>query len=409
MSYFDTKRGPVTEVHLNHPTHLPVYQKVRQYARHAAEGPPILLLCGGSGARELSETLIHYTHHSVHVLPTFDDGGSSRELRLKFDMPPPGDLRNRLMALSDMSKSGNPEVSRLFQTRLPASGSPKDLEEQLLAFLDDGHPQMAKIEARYRRIILNHLDRFVQQKPQDFDLRRGSIGNFVIAGAYLSIGDMDSVIFEFSALAAVRGQVYSVCSGGGRYHLRAVFEDGQIVVGQSSITGESHPPISELAIVERNESDWAQVSPPLNPLVAQALRKTSLVAYTMGSFYTSLVSNLLVAGMGEAIRQCRRPKVFVANLRRDEETPEMTVSMMLKELFRYVRRSDPNPGAMSDYVNYVLVGTHGESSQGGRVPIDLERIKELGVEPIVLPLERVDHKTLVHDVQLVTAALLSLC
>ena len=307
MSYFDTKRGPATEVQLNHPTHLPVYKKVRHYARHPAEGPPLVLLSGGSGARELSETLIHYTHHSVHVLPTFDDGGSSRELRLKFDMPPPGDLRNRLMALSDMSMSGNPEVSRLFQTRLAANGSAEALNAQLSAYLDEGHPQMAKIEARYRRIIVNHLARFVQQKPDDFDLRRGSIGNFVIAGAYLSVGDLDSVVFEFSALAAVRGQVYSVCRGGERYHLQAEFDDGEKLVGQSAITGEPHPPISELAIVEKTPSGWVRVSPSLSPLVEQALRKTSLVAYSMGSFYTSLVSNLLVTGMGKAIRLAKRP------------------------------------------------------------------------------------------------------
>ncbi|MFH1130843.1 MAG: 2-phospho-L-lactate transferase CofD family protein, partial [Pseudomonadota bacterium] len=245
MDYFDTKHGPTSLVQLSHPTLLPVYGKVERYGRHPMEGPPVLLLSGGNGARLLAKTLMQYTHNSVHVLPTFDDGGSSRELRKQFGMPPPGDLRNRLMALSDMTMRGNPEVGRLFQTRLPNEGTCEQLQEMLEGFLREDHPQMAKIESRYRRIIRKHLETFVQNKPKEFDLRGGSIGNFVITGAYLSVGDLESVIFEFSALAAVRGHVYPVCTGA-NYHLKAVFDNGKELIGQSSISTQDHPHICRL-------------------------------------------------------------------------------------------------------------------------------------------------------------------
>ena len=218
----------ITQVQLNHPTLLPVYTKVHNYEHHPKEGPPLALLSGGSAARSLAETLIRYTHNSTHVLPMFDDGGSSRELRKKLGMPPPGDLRNRLMAMSDMSMSGNPEVSRIFRTRLPAEGSAVYLQDELDQFLAESHPQMTKIERPYRRIIINHLKRFNSCKPADFDLRGGSIGNFVIAGAYLSVGDLESVIFEFSALAAVLGSVIPVCSSGD-LHLKAEMTDGSVM------------------------------------------------------------------------------------------------------------------------------------------------------------------------------------
>jgi CofD-related protein of GAK system len=409
MKFFETKRGPVVEILLNHPTTLPVYKKVENYESHPKEGPPITLLSGGTGARRLSETLMRFTHSSSHVLPMFDDGGSSRELREKLQMPPPGDLRNRLMALSDMTMSGNPEVSRLFRTRLPKEGTSGALSRQFEEFLTDTHPQMRRIERRYRRIIINHLERFNRLKPADFDLRGGNIGNFVIAGAYLSVGDLESVIFEFSALAAVRGDVYPVCNGGS-YHLKAEFDDGEVWIGQSRITSQSHPPIRRLAIVEDRGAEHAEIQPRLNPLAERAIRKAALISFTMGSFYTSIVPNLLVDGMGRAIRETKRPKVFVANLQRDKETPDMAVSDMLREIQRYLRMSDSRPGEMDDYIHYVLAGTHGRSTEDGRLPVDTEEILDLGVEPIVLPLATEGPEGEVqHDPELVAAVLLSLC
>ena len=395
----------MTRVRLAHPTHLPVYRKVEHYRRHPMEGPPLTLLSGGTGARALSETLIRYTHNTSHILPTFDDGGSSRVLRDHFRMPPPGDLRNRLMALSDMTMTGNPEVSLLFRTRLPTEGDPKGLDAELATFLSDQHPQMGRIEARYRRIIRRHLERFIRHKPDDFDLRGGNIGNFVIAGAYLSIGDLESVIFEFSALAAVRGEVLPVCRGGD-YHLMARLADGSTLVGQSLITATDHAAIEALAIVERDGDDWTEVRPSINPLAERAIRRSALVAFSMGSFYTSLVSILLVDGMGQAIRRAQRPKVFVANLVRDPETPGMRVSQMLHQIVSSLRKSDPEPGGVSDYVHYALVSDHGEDESNNHLPIDLQQIRAMGVEPICLPLE---HSPGVHDVETVAGVLLSLC
>lgn len=395
-------------VQLNHPTHLPVYKKVRYYERHPKESPPMAVLSGGSGARALAEELKRLTHSSSHILPVFDDGGSSRELRIRLGMPPPGDLRNRLMALSDMSMSGNPEVSRLFRTRLPKEGEVGALEALLESFLGEDHPQMARIEARYRRIIQTHLLRFYHHKPPDFDLRGGNIGNFVIAGAYLSVGDLESVIFEFSQLAAARGEVFPVCTGAG-YHLKATFADGSEMVGQSRITSERHPAIRRLSIVEaQGEGGWREVTPPLNPLAARAIHRASVIGFAMGSFYTSLVPLLLVRGMGEVLRETRRPKVLVANLVTDAETQEMSVGDMLEELCRYLRASDSRPGDMRDYVNYALLNDHGMDATGGRIPYDLDRLRAIGVEPIVLPLASAEDPAQ-HDARLVASVLLSLC
>ena len=410
MDFKETKRGPVVQVQLRHPTYLPVYKKVHNFSHHPKDGPPMVLLSGGSGARTLSQSLIRYTHNSTHLLPMFDDGGSSRECREAFNMAPPGDLRNRLMAISDMSRSGNPEVSRLFRTRLPRDAAPAELQRRLEGFLQEDHPQMARIEHRYRRIIIRKLEQFNAAKPDDFDLRGGSIGNFVMVGSYLNLGDLESVVFEFSALAAVRGEVLPVCAGG-NLHLQAELEDDSTWIGQSRITGQAHAPIRRLAIVARGEDGSHEiVHPRLNTLAETAIRKAALVAYTMGSFYTSLVSNMMVRGMGRAIRLTKRPKLFVANLSRSMETAGMSVSDMLEELLRYLRGSDTQPGEMEDYVHYALLSSHGASDEGGRIPVDLPAIRALGVEPIVLPLEQeLEDGSLVHDPEMVAAVMISLC
>jgi hypothetical protein len=84
--------------------------------------------------------------------------------------------------------------------------------------------------------------------------------------------------------------------------------------------------------------------------------------------------------------------------------------MMLQELYRHLQRSDPDPGSMQDYVQYALVNTHGDTSEDNRIPVDLPAIRELGVEPVVLPVEKdPDNEPGVHDPELVAAVLLSLC
>jgi uncharacterized cofD-like protein len=184
--------------------------------------------------------------------------------------------------------------------------------------------------------------------------------------------------------------------------------DGSVWIGQSNITSQLHPPIRRLAIVkQQDDGEHVEVRPPVNTLAAEAIRKSALVAYTMGSFYTSIVPNLLVTGVAQVIRETKRPKVFVANLIQDQETPEMTVSMMLEDLHRYLKLSDPGPATMEDYVQYVLVGTHGDRSDDGRIPVDAEAIRRLGVEPIILPLEEGESGR--HNPDLVAAVLLSLC
>lgn len=390
---------------LAHSVRLPRYERVRHWARYPSEGPAMALFTGGSGAHALSKELIRHTHNTSHILPVFDDGGSSRALRLAFGMPPPGDLRHRLIALADRSLPGSREMVRLLQHRLSADATPQALQSELDAFLGDSHALLAPVAPRPRRKILAHLRRFAEHQPPDLDLRRANIGNLVIAGAYLVAADLASVLAEIAALLAIRGSVVPVC-GGGRYYLSASLEDGSELHGQSCISTQRHAAVRELAIVEQDGAGWRRATPELNPLAELAIRDAPIVVYAMGSLYTSLVPSLLVSGVGRAIRSTCCPKVFVANLVRDCETPGMTAAQLLEVVLASLRRSDSRAGEVSDYVHYALVSDHGDSDRDGRIPVDLERIRALGVQPIVLPLEL---RRGIHDPETVAATLLSLC
>ena len=84
-------------------------------------GPRILFFSGGSALNGVSRMLKGCTHNSVHLVTTFDSGGSSAILRKAFNMPSPGDLRSRLIALADENITGHPEVCRLLTCRLPTN------------------------------------------------------------------------------------------------------------------------------------------------------------------------------------------------------------------------------------------------------------------------------------------------
>mmetsp|Transcript_9510 Transcript_9510/g.22395 ORF Transcript_9510/g.22395 Transcript_9510/m.22395 type:complete len:219 (-) Transcript_9510:2875-3531(-) len=88
-------------------------------------GPQILFFSGGSALRELSGILKNYTHNSIHLITPFDSGGSSAEIRRAFQISAVGDLRNRLVSLSDESTLGKPEVINFFSFRLNKVDSEK--------------------------------------------------------------------------------------------------------------------------------------------------------------------------------------------------------------------------------------------------------------------------------------------
>src|SRR5256886_3708000 len=187
------------------------------------------------------------------VVTVSDDGGSSGRLRKEFNMLPPGDIRNCIVALSEDEAL----LSKLFQHRfLKGSGL-------------EGH----------------------------------SFGNLFLAALTSITGDFAEAVRLSSEILLTRGHIYPATMSS--VELEALFEDGTRVRGETRITA-SNGKIRELVLVP------ADVEPL--PQTLEAIASADLITIGPGSLFTSLIPNLLVRGIPEAILASPAIKVFVCNL-----------------------------------------------------------------------------------------------
>jgi CofD-related protein of GAK system len=359
--------------------------KLARYRSAPGLGPGILFFSGGSALRELSRTLIEYTHNSIHLITPFDSGGSSAELRKAFGMPAVGDLRNRLMALADQSIQGNREIFDLFTHRFPREGKAETLPEELDAMAGGTHHLVARIPDPIRKIITRHLRVFCERMPPSFDLRGASIGNLVLAAGYLESGrDLDPVLCIYSRLAEVRGTVRQIVNAS--LHLVAELENGERLVGQHLLTGKSQSPIeSRVARIYLTDDPLScrEVRPAADGETGEMIRRADLICFPVGSFYSSLVCNLLPAGVGRAVGEAKCPKVFVPNTAPDPECYGLSVSGQVKRLVEYLRRDDPQNLTPRDVCEFVLLDAEGSRYPGG---VDHRFIRSLGLVPATFEL-----------------------
>lgn len=364
---------------------LPDRLGLARLARAPELGPRVLFFSGGSALAGLSRVLINYTHNSIHLITPFDSGGSSAKIREAFAMPAVGDLRNRMMALADQSVQGNPDIYLLFAHRLSREESPRELAAQLDQMIRGVHPLTAAVPDPMRKIIRNHLGYFRASMPPDFDLGGASIGNLVLTGGYLNNRcHLDPVIFLFSKLAEVRGMVRPVVSAD--LHLVAVLEDGSRVVGQHNLTGREKPPIKcpvkDLHLTDNLENP-VSVKPAIRQKVRDMIASAELIVYPMGSFYSSLVANLLPLGVASAIAENHCPKVFIPNTGFDKEMPGQSAAAATRKLLAVLRAGAGEDTPVDQLLNLVLVDSSQGDYPGG---LDLPALEAMGPPVIDLPL-----------------------
>ena len=172
-----------------------------------------------------------------------------------------------------------------------------------------------------RKIIRTHLGFFRRAMPAEFDLKGASLGNLVLAGGYLNNDrHLDPVVFLFSKLAEVRGVVRPIVNK--NLELAVDLEGGATVVGQHLITGREVPPlespIKDIRLV-RSAKDPAPIRPSIRDKTRRLIRSAELICYPLGSFFSSLLVNLLPRGVGRAVASADCPKVYIPNTGRDKE------------------------------------------------------------------------------------------
>jgi len=400
----------MSEINITRPVHIPDPVRINRYRRAPDLGPNILFFSGGSALTEVSQELKQFTYNSTHLITGSDSGGSSAKLRKAFSMPAIGDLRSRLMSLADESVMGQPDVYRLFHHRLPKDLSSKKLNKELVSMIAGKHPLIETISNPMRRLIRHQLGFFHRVMDKDFDLRGASIGNLILAGGYLNNHrQLDSIIFLFSKLVDVRGVVQPVVND--NLHLSAQLKDGTYVVGQHRLTGKEVKPL-EIPIKKlefsSHPSKHVPVAIEIRKTTRKLIRNAELICYPPGSYYSSLIANLLPGGIASSIAGNTCAKVYVPNLGQDPEQIGMsldnTVITLLKYLHAGASRREDSDYLNTDFLNFVLY----DSKRGHYASsISSGLMDELGIS--VIDTKLISRKSApYYDPELLVAALLSL-
>ncbi|AKX93091.1 gluconeogenesis factor YvcK family protein [Neomoorella thermoacetica] len=241
----------------------------RQYL---ARGPHLVAIGGGTGLAVLLRGLKNYTRNLTAIVTVADDGGSSGRLRQELSIPPPGDIRNCLVALADT----------------------ESLMEDLFSY-------------RFR---------------QGEGLAGHSLGNLLLAAMTDMAGDFDRAIQELARVLAVGGRV--IPSTTTHVVMGAELADGSTVLGESNIPLAGKP-------IKRVFLKPADCRPPAAAL--EAIARADAVIIGPGSLYTSVLPNLLVPGIVEALRDTPAPVFYVCNIMTQPgETDGYTVADHLRAL-----------------------------------------------------------------------------
>jgi uncharacterized cofD-like protein len=311
--------------------------------RYLARGPRIVAIGGGTGLSTLLRGIKGYSANITSVVAVADDGGSSGQLRQQLGIVPPGDIRNCIAALAD----AEPLMTQLMQYRFP-TGSGLD----------------------------NH-----------------AFGNLFIAAMTAVTGDFEEAVRESNRVLAVRGQVLPATSV--PLNLSARLASGRLLNGQSGIT-RADEPIEEVFIEPGDVR--------ANGEALERILEAEMIVIGPGSLFSSILPNLLITDVQDALRAAPGLKVYVCNVATQPgETAEMTASEHLRALFDHVG---------PDLVDYVIVNRSMEARRpegwlAEPVEVDVRRLEELPVviveEDVVDPANA--HR---HDPAKLAAALMRL-
>jgi uncharacterized cofD-like protein len=267
--------------------------------RRLNRGPRIVTIGGGTGLSTLLRGLKYYSSNITAIVTVADDGGSSGRLRREIGVLPPGDIRSCLAALADEEKL----LTELFQYRFKAG---------------DG--------------LVGH-----------------SFGNLFLTAMSEITGDLEQAVAASSKVLAVRGRVLPATLSDVR--LWAELADGSTIEGESKI-GESNGKIVNFGCLPSD--------PPALPAAIAALEEAEYIIIGPGSLYTSVIPNLLVPEIRQAIAKATVPRIYICNIMTQPgETEGYTVADHIQAIDRIcgiklfdavlAHRKSPSPQSLMRY------------------------------------------------------------
>ena len=241
-------------------------------------GPRIAVIGGGHGLSNMLRGLKDYTENLSAIVTVADDGGGSGALRQDLGMPPPGDIRNCMVALANT----------------------EPLMKQMMDY------------------------RF-----QEGSLAGQSFGNLFLAAMNGISPSFDAAVRRMSEVLAITGRVLPVTTAD--VQLEAEFENGASVIGESKISyfkKKEDCRITKVRLLPER--------PKALPEALSAIREADMIILGPGSLYTSIIPNLLVDGIVDAIQNSPALKIYVCNVMTQEgETEGYTASDHISALFQH--------------------------------------------------------------------------
>lgn len=279
----------------------------------------VVVIGGGTGLSTMLRGLKQYTSHITAIVTVGDDGGGSGKLREDLGMLPPGDIRNCILALADT----------------------EPLMEDLLQY------------------------RFTEGS-----LKGQCFGNLFLAAMAGISENFEDAVQKMSSVLAVKGKVLPVTLDDMK--LVAELENGEIIEGESKIPSE--------VIVRKTRIKKIAIKPidakPLEEAI-KAINNADVIIMGPGSLYTSIIPNLLVKGIPEAICKSPAKKVYISNvMTQPGETDGFKVSNHLKVLMDY---------GVAENIDYVI-------ANNGIIPPDIkEKYARENAELVVLDYENISN------------------
>ncbi|MDY0405125.1 YvcK family protein [Virgibacillus sp. 179-BFC.A HS] len=313
-----------------------------------AEKKRVVVIGGGTGMPVLLRGLKNLPIDLTALVTVADDGGSTGRLRSEMDIPAPGDIRNVIAAMSDVE----PMLIELFQHRF-SNGNGLS-----------GH----------------------------------SMGNLLLAAMTSITGDFYTGIKEISRVLNVKGSVYPISNE--NLHLHAEMYDGSIVSGESQI------PLANNAIKRIFLSP--EVIHPF-PGALKAIEHADLVVISPGSLYTSIMPNLIIPGVGEAIQQTKAQVVYVCNVMTQAgETTGYTASRHVKAIYDHIGTGAVDTIIVqNEPISKEILKVYAEEN-AEPVANDVDKLRQMGLN--VIEGDMVDHQraTLRHDTNKIAKLLYSI-
>lgn len=241
------------------------------------DGPRIVVIGGGTGLSVLLKGLKQYTDQLTAVVTVSDDGGSSGRLKTELGILPPGDIRNCLVALAETETL----MDKVFQHRF----------------------------------------------KQGQGISGHNLGNLLMVAMTEITGDFVSAIKEVSKVLAVRGQVIPATLES--VNLGAEMSDGAVIIGETAIRG-----------YEKNITRLFLIPSKCLPVPASidAIMAADAIVIGPGSLYTSIIPNLLVEGVSDAMMQSKAVKIYVSNIMTEQgETDDFSALDHIKTILHYAQ------------------------------------------------------------------------